>query len=161
MGGMVNITLPYKSLNYTGAYFSTETNAGAYNRYVKIFWDGDNAILDSKCDIKIGATLLERNMKGVLVAELPLTTRHRAVIDYEYDKKAEVSVGHATVSYNNDNVLQGKYRCVTEARAGFEKDTTHVELDNTMLPVGADYIHRREYDVPREGYNTPGVELTT
>lgn len=56
-----------------------------YNRYIKVFWHDDNAILDGKCDIKPGQTLGDRNMKGKLIIELPLATRHIALVDYEYD----------------------------------------------------------------------------
>ncbi|KAJ8978166.1 hypothetical protein NQ317_004215 [Molorchus minor] len=158
MNGMFNVTLPHKSLNYAGAYFTTQTNAAVYNRYIKVFWDGDNAILDSKCDIKSGVTLLDRYMKGKLIVELPLATRHLALVDYKYDKKMQVSDGHATINYNGGKVLEAKYDCLSESRAGYDKDTIHVELHSKMIPVGADYVHSHQYDVPREGYNTPSSD---
>lgn len=55
------------------------------------------------------------------------------------------SVGHATVVYNKDRVLNGTYNCQSESRAGFDKDTIHVELENKWVPVGADYIRSFEY----------------
>ncbi|KAG5880871.1 hypothetical protein JTB14_004019 [Gonioctena quinquepunctata] len=145
MNGMFNITIPHRSLNYTGANFKTQSNANAYNRYIKVFWDGDNAVLDSMCDIKTSRTLLDRNMKGKLIIELPLTTRHIAAVDYEYDKNAQVSVGGATVDYNRNKVVEGKYKCVSQSRAGFDKDTVHVEIQNQLVPVGADYIYKHAY----------------
>nr|XP_023014255.1 uncharacterized protein LOC111504020 [Leptinotarsa decemlineata] len=158
MNGMFNITIPHRSLKYTGAYFNTKTNAIAYNRYIKVFWDGDNAVLDSVCDIKTGATLLERNMKGKLIIELPLKTRHIALVDYEYDKKAQVSVGDATVDYNGMKVVEGKYNCVSEARAGFDKDTVHLEIINEMLPIGADYVYKHQYSVTEDGHRGPTAD---
>ncbi|XP_056647213.1 uncharacterized protein LOC130451874 [Diorhabda sublineata] len=148
MSGMLRITVPHKSLNNTGAYFSTESNAMVYNRYLKIFWDGDNALLDSKCDIKTGPTLLDRNTKGILIVELPLTTRHIAVIDYDYNEKPKTSFGQATLNYNGEKVLEGKYNRLSESQAGKDKDIVHVELQNSLMPVGADYIHKHDYGMP-------------
>ncbi|CAG9816912.1 unnamed protein product [Phaedon cochleariae] len=158
MNGMFNITIPHRSLNYTGAYFKTETNTIAYNRYIKVFWDGDNAVLDNKCHIKNGPTLFHRKMEGDLIIELPLSTRHIALVNYVYDKKAQNSIGDAKVDYNGEKVLEGKYTCLSESRAGSDKDTIHVELNNRMFPIGADYVYRHEYSVSKDGINAASLE---
>lgn len=61
------------------------------------------------------------------------------------------------MEYNRNKILEGKYNCLSESRAGFDKDTIHVEVENKLLPIGADYVHRFEYNAPREGSNTPTV----
>ncbi|XP_060537065.1 uncharacterized protein LOC132708634 isoform X2 [Cylas formicarius] len=158
MHGTFNVTIPYKALNFTGVHFKTDTDDYVYNRYVKVFWDNDNALLDSKCDIKTGNLITERNYKGRLIVELPLTTRHFGNINYEYDKKAELSTGEATVDYNGENVLEGKYNCLSKSRAGLHSDTIHVELLNKMVPIGADYVRRHENVTLRDGNSAPTVE---
>lgn len=72
-------------------------------------------------------------------------------------EKLQRSTGRATVEYNSSKVLEGKYNCLSESRAGFDKDTIHVELQNKFLPIGADYIHSFGYNAPGDGSNTPTV----
>ncbi|XP_018566495.1 uncharacterized protein LOC108907336 [Anoplophora glabripennis] len=159
MNGLINVTVPYKSLNYTGALFSAKTNDFQHNRHIKVFWQGNDAVLDSKCDIKSQGMSSERNLKGVLTVELPLATRHVAFMDYEYDKKPKNSMGHAVVKYNGTNVLDGTYKSVTESKVGINKDKIHVELQNKLVPVGADYIHTQESDSSKEDKaNMPNVD---
>lgn len=67
-------------------------------------------------------------------------------------EQPSLSTGQATVEYNRTKVLEGKYNCLSESKAGFDKDTIHVELQNKLLPIGADYLHGREY-----GSNRPNV----
>ncbi|KAH1029523.1 hypothetical protein HUJ05_002749, partial [Dendroctonus ponderosae] len=155
MVGMLNISIPNKSLNFTGVRFQSETNSNIHNRLIKVFWANETALLDSKCAIKTGNTNSERHYKGDLLVELPLATRHIGLVDYEYDKKAALSTGRATVQYNDENILEGKYNCLSESRADIEVDRIHVELLNNRVPVGADYVHRHESGMPREGYNAP------
>ncbi|CAH1969147.1 unnamed protein product, partial [Acanthoscelides obtectus] len=102
----------------------------AYNRYIKVFWDGDNAVLDGKCDIQAGPASLERSMKGKLI------------------KKSANSVGHAIVNYNGSKVVEGKYDSLTETKAGCVQNTVHGELINNMVPIGADYIHKYQTAIP-------------
>ncbi|XP_030755989.1 uncharacterized protein LOC115882214 [Sitophilus oryzae] len=158
MFGMFNISVPYKNFNFTGAHFKAETTETIYNRYIKAFWANSTALLDSKCDIKTGTPITDRNYKGNLLLELPLATRHIGIVHYEYDKKAELSIGRATVDYNGESVLDGKYNCLSKSRAGLKTDTIHVELLNKKIPIGADYVHKQESDKPRDGYNGPTVD---
>ncbi|XP_076260910.1 apolipoprotein lipid transfer particle isoform X2 [Rhynchophorus ferrugineus] len=158
MFGMFNISVPYKNLNFTAAHFKTETTPNVYNRYIKAFWANGTALLDSKCNIKMGTSISEKNYKGNLLVEMPLATRHIGNVDYEYDKKAELSIGRATVGYNGENVLEGKYNCLSKSQAGLKTDTIHVELLNKKIPIGADYVHRRGSDTPRDGYNAATVD---
>ncbi|XP_066155546.1 uncharacterized protein Apoltp [Euwallacea fornicatus] len=158
MFGMLNVSVAHKSLNFTGADFKFTTNSHSHNRYIKVFWANDSALLDSKCDIKTGNTISEKHYKGDLLVELPLATRHIGVLDYEYDKKAELSTGRATVHYNKENVLEGKYNCLSKSQAGVGLDRIHMELLNRKIPIGADYVHRHESGTPRDGYNAPVLD---
>lgn len=56
-----------------------------YNRYIKIFWPRNNAFLNATCTTtEVGRSAVERDTKGVVLVELPLTTRHVARVDYDY-----------------------------------------------------------------------------
>lgn len=57
------------------------------------------------------------------------------------------------MQYNGENVLEGKYNCLSKSLADSELDTIHVELLNKVVPVGADYVHRHENGTIRDGYN--------
>lgn len=56
----------------------------------------------------------------------------------------------ANINYNKEKVLLAKYKCLVEKRENFNKKTIHVELENDMVPVGADYVHGTEYSAGRE-----------
>lgn len=56
-----------------------------YNRYLKLFWPNNSAFIDSKCHVRMGRSALERYTKGLVLIEVPLTTRHSATVDYSYD----------------------------------------------------------------------------
>lgn len=67
------------------------------------------------------------------------------------------STGFATVDYNGNRALEGKYNCDSEQRAGFDKDTIHVEVQNKLVPVGVHYVHGYEYGASRDGTAAPTV----
>lgn len=65
------------------------------------------------------------------------------------------TVGRTTLTYNNKEILEGKYNCKSELRKDNQNDKIHVELKNEWLPVGADYVHA--YDVSGDVTNRPTV----
>lgn len=159
MNGFVNVSTPIEGLNYTGVNFNTETNPSTYNRYVNVFWPTNNALLDSKCiTTEVDGSALSYRTEGLLLLEVPLATRHIAKVDYEYNKKPLNSTGHATAVYNKDPIFEAIYNCLSKSKAGFDKDTVHVEVQNKWLPVGADYIHSFEYNSPGDGTNMPTMD---
>ncbi|KAJ3640007.1 hypothetical protein Zmor_003331 [Zophobas morio] len=158
MNGTLNVTIPFRNVSYVGARFNTKTNARLYNRHLEVSWPNDNAILDCQCVRETQRSVLKSNTTGVLVIEVPLTTRHIANIQFNYEERPRLSTGHATVDYNGNKVLEGKYNCQSESRAGFDKDRIHVEVQNKLVPVGADYVHGYEYGAPRDGSNAPTVD---
>jgi len=46
------------------------------------------------------------------------------------------------VLYNGENVLEGKYNCLSKSQADVGLDTIHVEILNGKIPIGADYVHK-------------------
>ncbi|XP_050313934.1 apolipophorins [Anthonomus grandis grandis] len=157
MFGTLNMSLPHKSLNFSGLHFKAETNRDVHNRYLQVFWANDTALLDSKCKINTDS-VSSKHYAGDLVVEVPLTTRHVGVIDYEYQKNSDLSMGKATVIYNGGNVLDAKYNCLSKSEADAATDTIHVELLNKIIPIGADYVHRQENGSPRDAYIVPALD---
>lgn len=56
-----------------------------------------------------------------------------------------MSEGSAVVLYNEGKILESVYKCISESKAGLEKDTVHAELRNQFMPIAADYLHKFEY----------------
>lgn len=57
----------------------------------------------------------------------------------------QVSDGSALVLYNEENILEGIYKCISESKGGLDQDTVHMELKNQFMPIAADYLHKYEY----------------
>jgi hypothetical protein len=56
-----------------------------YDRHLEVFWPKDNAILDCQCLRETDNSLLKSNTTGVLIVEVPLTTRHIANVQFSYE----------------------------------------------------------------------------
>lgn len=54
-------------------------------------------------------------------------------------------------------MLVGRYNCVSESNTDRDKDTIHVEIQNNMVPVGADYIHVQDYSTSMAGNIAPSM----
>ena len=67
------------------------------------------------------------------------------------------AVGHGLVDYNKKRLLDGKYKCDSESRAGFDKDVIDISLENTYFPLGVHYVHQFEYSGGNDGTNYPTV----
>lgn len=67
------------------------------------------------------------------------------------------ATGKATIEYNKKKIVEGKYRCDSDSRAGFDKDTINVEVENEFVPIGLLYVHQFEYSAPGGGSNLPTV----
>ncbi|KAK5639713.1 hypothetical protein RI129_012205 [Pyrocoelia pectoralis] len=150
MAGMIDVVTPLKKFEFLNTKFKTETSGIVYNRFLEVSWPNHTAFIDGKRTTLLGTSALDRNTSGVLIVEIPLTTRHVGKVDYEYSEKPNVCVGSASVDYNGNNILKAKYDQQSESRAGFDKDTVHVEAENSFRPIGVTYIHAYKYDVPNE-----------
>lgn len=96
---------------------------------------------------------LDRNHQGEINMEVPLTTRHTATIQYDLKERNILTTGHCNVIYNTDKILNGKYTCKAESRAGFSKDATEISLDNSIYPAGIAYVHEMQYNVADSPYS--------
>lgn len=88
---------------------------------------------------------LDRNHKGIIAMEVPLTTRHKANIEYELNEHETLTTGHCNVLYNDNKVVDGEYKRRSESKAGFSKEITNILLDNSYYPAGITYIHQYQY----------------
>lgn len=72
---------------------------------------------------------LDRNNQGEIKMEVPLASRHTASIQYHLSERRTLTTGDCIVIYNGNKVLNGKYKCNTESRAGFSKEQTEILAD--------------------------------
>lgn len=68
-----------------GSYILLEFFRVVTDRYIQLFWQGNDAVLNSKCRTERGSQLPDSNKKGTLSLEIPLKTRHIINVDYNYN----------------------------------------------------------------------------
>lgn len=115
------------------------------------------ALLNS--DYNYHSERLDSNLEGVLHVEIPLNTRHIGHLTYGYKKRPQVTMGHSTLTYNNQTVLLVHYHSKSESRAGFEKDRIQITVEKIYKPIGIVYVNQYEYSGGNEGTNYPTVEF--
>lgn len=76
---------------------------------------------------------------------VPLASRHTTNIAYGLKDRAHQSTGHCDIEYNGDQVLDGRYTCKYESRAGFDKEVVDITLQNSHTPLGIAYVHVNNY----------------
>lgn len=144
--GMFNTTTPFANITWFKADFDFTTRPGELIRYIKAYWPGDTAIFNS--NTKFSSVNLDRDLNGKIHIDFPVKTRHIADIDYSLLHRGELSTGAASVNYNGDQVLNGKYTCKSESSAGQEKDVIDVEIQNKIRPIGLHYVDSRRFGGP-------------
>lgn len=91
---------------------------------------------------------MDRDHHGTVAVEVPLATRHTANIEYGLKERNQLTTGHCNVIYNTANILNGQYVCKSESRAGFNKDSISITLENRLRPLGIVYVHQAEQSGP-------------
>lgn len=158
MDGFVNVTTPIKGLRHVGIAFNVATAVRENVRRFEVFWTNNTALYFSKSHHKPGYGNQE-TVNGSVLLEVPLKTRHTFVADYQFEDKGVTKKGDGVVKLNGTEVLKGLYQLESESRAGFDKDSTIIQIDNHLLPLGANYTHQFEYNAPGEGLNYPTNDL--
>lgn len=123
---------------------------------MEIFWPEKRALLGS--EYVYNSEKLDSSLEGNLQIEIPLSTRHNGQLNYGYKKRQLVTTGHSEIIYNGDRIVLGKYDSKSESRAGFEKDHVEITIQNSLKPLGIQYINQYEYSAGNEGTNYPTVE---
>ncbi|XP_063971909.1 uncharacterized protein LOC135159796 [Diachasmimorpha longicaudata] len=156
INGTVNVTTPFPKFSYAACDFVVLTTLRRNKRFVRVFWPNDTAYINS--DYSYQSERLNSNLDGMVHLEIPLSTRHVAELNYGYKKKPQVTTGGAQLDYNKERILDAKYNSKSESRAGFEKDTIQITLENPFQPLGIDYVNQFEYSAGNAGTNYPTLE---
>lgn len=151
---MVNTTTPFKNVTWFKLDYDFTTKGSEMVRYIQGAWPDNTALLNSKTKFR------NLDVTGQLHVEFPVQTRHIADIDYSIKNDQELTTGTAKVNYNNDQVLDGKYTCQSESRAGFEQYVVDMEVRNKLRPIGLHYVHSRNVvEGPEKTYDLKRAEL--
>lgn len=87
-----------------------------------------------------------------------MSTRHVAELNYGYKKRPQVTTGHADLVYNKNKIVVARYNSKGESRAGFEKDSIQITIENSYQPLGITYVNQYTYSAGNAGTNYPTVE---
>ncbi|XP_058818906.1 uncharacterized protein LOC131681859 [Topomyia yanbarensis] len=139
MKGDVNCTTPFLNITWLHGQLEFIENPLESIRYLKATWPESSAVFDSKSTYK--SNNLDRDQQGTIKVEIPLQTRHYAEVKYGLAERPAITTGHAEIDYNNQKILSGQYTSKQESRAGFDKETVDVTLENNFKPVGVHYVH--------------------
>lgn len=140
MKGYFNTTTPFQNWTWINADFNFATTGSESKRFVKATWPNDSATFDLHSYYTY-TDLLNRDLKGNIKLDFPVSTRHYANIDYNLKARELITTGDCNIDYNNKNVLMGQYTCKSESRAGYDKDVVDITLQNNFKPLGISYLH--------------------
>ncbi|XP_066586148.1 uncharacterized protein Apoltp [Prorops nasuta] len=157
VNGTVNTTVPVFNLTYVGCSFIVRTTLKQNRRFLEVFWPNNTALINS--DYIYHSERLDSNLDGVFLIEVPLNTRHVGDLKYGYKKTPLLTSGYSLLSYNGQKIVDGKYNAKSESRAGFEKDSIKITVENVLKPIGIDYTNQYEYSGGNEGTNYPTTEF--
>lgn len=131
----------------------THTHTSSYRqdvvRYIKGTWPKDWAHFDLRSTYS--SHNLDRDLQGIIKIEMPLATRHIANVGYGLKERANVKTGHCVVDYEGRKMLDGRYSCKTESRAGYDKDVVDITIVNDMRPIGISFVHVFEHSGDVDG----------
>lgn len=127
-----------------------------HKRFVQLIWPNNSALLDS--DYSYHSEGLDSNLDGHIIVEFPLNTRHTGLLTYGYKKRPAATIGHSELIYNEEKIIQSQYNAKSESRAGFDKDSVEISIENSFKPIGIIYINQYEYSRGIEGTNYPTIE---
>ncbi|XP_034937258.1 uncharacterized protein Apoltp [Chelonus insularis] len=156
VNGTLNVSTGVPNFPYVACNFIVLTTLKQTKRFVQVFWQNDTALINS--DYVYHSEKLDSDLIGIIELEVPLSTRHIANLNYGYKKKSQVTTGYADLIYNKDKILLAKYNSKGESRAGIEKDSIQITLENDFQPLGITYTNQYEYSAGNAGTNYPTIE---
>uniref|UniRef100_A0A182NT55 Vitellogenin domain-containing protein n=1 Tax=Anopheles dirus TaxID=7168 RepID=A0A182NT55_9DIPT len=139
MKGDFNCTTPFLNVTWIHGQLEFIESPLESIRYLKGTWPESSAVFDAKATYRNHN--LDREQQGTIKIEVPLQTRHYAEVKYGLAQRPAITTGHAEVDYNSEKVLSGQYTSKEESKAGFDKETIDVTLENNYMPVGVHYVH--------------------
>lgn len=140
MKGYINTMTPFQNWTWINGDFNFATTGSESKRYVKATWPNESATFDLH-SYYTSSDLLNRDLRGNIKLDFPVSTRHKANIDYSLKTRESLTTGECNIDYNNKKVLMGQYNCKSESRAGYDKDMVDITLQNTFKPIGITYLH--------------------
>ncbi|XP_066998183.2 uncharacterized protein Apoltp [Anabrus simplex] len=157
MNGTIKSNTPFQGIPYAGINFKTATESLYYQRFVEVFWPNKTAVLNSEYKYEMYHQVTD--LTGLVLVEIPLTHKHTAQINYGYKQEPLNKTGYATIKYNDQEFLEGKYKCDSQSSAGFDKDVINIEIENDYFPLGIFYDHEFRYSGGMDGTNLPTIDF--
>ncbi|KAH8395625.1 hypothetical protein KR222_003717 [Zaprionus bogoriensis] len=157
MHGVVNSSTPFLNVTWLKTDFDFTTKSGRSYRYLRCHWPKDSAFFKLRSNYDSNND--NHNLNGNIEIEVPLATRHRADISYGLQERPNLDSGNLKVSYNKQQILDGKYKRVEEKKHPVHKDTTDITLENDMKPLGIHYVSTRDMRSATETRDIKHVEV--
>lgn len=154
MKGFVNTTTPFQNWTWINGDFDFSTTYSESKRYVKATWPNDSATFDLH-SYYTSSSLLNRDLRGNIKLDFPVSTRHFANIDYNLKARESITTGECNIDYNSKKILMGQYTCKSESRAGNDKDVVDITLQNSFKNIGITYLHV----VQNTGIDSPHYDM--
>ncbi|XP_017854431.2 uncharacterized protein LOC108607859 [Drosophila busckii] len=142
MHGAINSSTPFLNVSWFKTDFEFTTKNDRSYRYLHCTWPQDSAYfkLNSNYESQNG----NHNLTGQIEMEVPLATRHRADITYGLQERPLSAAGNLKMVYNEQQILDGKYKRVEQPQHPVYRDTTEITLENDMKPLGIRYVSSRD-----------------
>ncbi|CAB3385673.1 Hypothetical predicted protein [Cloeon dipterum] len=142
--GTLNTTTPIKGLDIAGVKLNLLTETQDWNHYLELFWNNNSALLSSKAQMDTSKP--DTQINGTLLIEVPITTRHVGLVNYEYYMEDDSTrIGHTLVQYNQRNVLEARLRSNAVLRRGYDSKNIYLEVENQFTPLGIRYNHLKQF----------------
>ncbi|XP_017105517.3 uncharacterized protein Apoltp [Drosophila bipectinata] len=159
MKGNFNSSTPFLNVSWFKTEFELTTKNGKSYRYCRGFWPHDTAYFKLKSTYDSDGTDTNHNLNGNVEVDVPLSTRHRADIAYGLRKRNEQDTGNVKVVYNEQQVLDGKYKRVEQFKDPIYKETTDITLENDQKPLGIHYVSTRDSSDPSGTKDVKHIEV--
>ncbi|KAH8412988.1 hypothetical protein KR009_007324, partial [Drosophila setifemur] len=159
MQGNFNSSTPLLNVSWFKTEFEFTTKNGKSYRYCRCFWPQDTAFFNLRSTYDTDSANGNHNLNGNVELEVPLTTRHRADIAYGLQKRSKQDAGNVKVVYNQQQVLDGKYKRVEQQKHPIYKETTDITLENEVKPLGIHYVSTRDASDPAGTQDVKHIEV--
>ncbi|XP_046812149.1 apolipophorins [Lucilia cuprina] len=156
MYGFVNSTTPFLNVSWFKGDFNFTTQGPETYRFFEGSWPSDSSYF--KLHSFYHGQELEHNLKGNIEMEIPLTTRHRADIEYGLNEKPDLDKGFLKINYNEKQILNGVYKCV-EQHDPLHVITTDITVENEMKPLGIHYVNTKDMAKPGESLDIKHIQI--
>lgn len=140
----VNCSVPFRTFPLLGMELRTVTDPLYYHRFGQIDWQNSSALLNYTLtkSIQIDLDQQVRNITdGLLLVDFPLTTRHAGKVTYRYEEQDNFLMGHSTLVYNGDAILEGNFTRQLDMTENSKNEKINIQVENSYLPLGMNYNH--------------------